>query len=220
MENKISRLLAALPLLLVFASSAHADDFSVTLNPGSVPGDYYGTLNLSFNTSDWNGTNWSFAGSTGWDQTFTVNSFFQVNVDLQTLSEDPGELFAYGALGISGPAFSPINVIGGGPGGSFNPGVSSSGTSQTSGSSFGFIGTSPYVVNAGFNLPMTWNGSSADWTGTWYVEWSDPPIGGAPVPDEAPGVLGWLAVAVGMIATGWTLKKSRTRNSAARAGAF
>ena len=183
-------LLAGL-IILFLSTKAKAYEFSISLDPASVVGNYQGKLNLSFNQSDWSPWAgvplgwWSFAGSAA-SEAYAVSGGSNkiITVSLAVISESPGELYVYGGIILS-HGMQEILAVGGGPGGTFIPGKQSVPTSPWS--AMNEKGYQPWLQNGdtglisydiGFYMDMPWDGVSAAWNGNWWVDW-------APVPEPS-----------------------------------
>jgi hypothetical protein len=135
-----------------------------------------GNLGLSFNSGDWtNG---------GWNRTCppiecggTINGGGDTaTISLQVKGETPDEIYLWGTASIVLANFGSIVIEPiGGDGGIFKINKPNSTTFITGGTVKGTWeksdGTASVRYEFDFNLPMPWDGTSANWIGTWSISW-------------------------------------------------
>jgi hypothetical protein len=175
------------------ALPCRAANVAVWLNPDSTTGDYFGTITVGgSNTGTASLASWAFPSQTA-DETYIVpGTGDTVTMDLDISAVAPGELYISGIEGVD----STDVTLGGTTYGTGGPGSTYAGLD---GSASTYIPpTSLLTVDAGFFVPMSWDGNSALWSGDWQVKWTytDPPPPGAVVPDMA-STFGLLTFALG-----------------------
>lgn len=169
-----------------------------TLNTNSVAGDFHGTLNLYFsstNSSDYSGGNWvpAYFSTTYTDSVSGAQIFLTFNVGPETSHElNLYPAFNFSDPRISNPQFSVPWPI-------FSPGYFVVGQSNTDNMAYS-SGVVPLSDNSGgppigtlefsYSLPVTFNGTTGSAVGSWALTYT---ITSAPEPGT-----GWLGVLGGL----------------------
>jgi hypothetical protein len=144
-----------------------------------------GNLGLSVNSDD--------GGIGGWNRSCppiecggAINGNGDVaKLSLKVIGESPNEIYLMGTATIVLSDFGlNVNLEIGGNGGIFTVGKPNSITFATSGNVTGTWpkpdGTASVSYEFDFNLPMPWDGTSANWIGTWSISWTVVPRSAKP----------------------------------------
>jgi len=198
-------------LLLTICLPGRAVTVVSTLDTNSTPGDFYGTLYLSFNaTNDYSPFTpshqglWSSAGIT---TNYTAGGA-QITLNFSIFSENPNGVTFLTSFTFSDPYIGNPNFVNN-PGyssGSFTPSNSTTQTlSYTSGnvSLFGAGQSTPVLgtIDFTYSLPTSFDGAIGTSAGTWSLIYH-----ASPIPE--PSTSGLLALAFGGGAL-WFARRSR-----------
>jgi hypothetical protein len=176
-----------------------------TFNTNSTEGNYYGALYFSFSST--NSSDYGYNATSGYgiwhgisdSQTFTdLLSGVQIEVGLVAgLAESPNELNLLVEIGVIDPALGSVqSQLGGYPGNTFSDNEEFGGyyvVGQPSNYpySYNWSDTASYysyalnmsgTVTFGITLPYNWDGTSGSDVGSWYFDYTVPPIVSAPEP--------------------------------------